>query len=125
MPVGLHQKAAGKVLEISWSGKPAKEDYHRFVPEIGRLIAQHGKPRLLIRLPAFDTWTAAALWEGLASGGQTFRDIERVAVVGEKRWKRLVTALSGPFNAAHIRYFPARNEDKARGWIAGGESLSA
>ena len=61
MSVDLHEEADGKVLVVNLSGKLTKEDYQRFVPEVERLIKQHGTVRLLVQMHDFHGWTAGAV----------------------------------------------------------------
>ena len=59
----LTRKHDGKILEIHVQRKLTKEDYEMFVPEVERLIAQHGKLRILFDMEDFHGWSAGALWK--------------------------------------------------------------
>jgi hypothetical protein len=47
-------------------------------------------------------------------------DIERIAMVGSKKWEREMAALCKPFTKATIRYFDQTDSAEARHWL--GES---
>src|SRR5262245_47306082 len=104
MAVELREEQGGKVLEVRLSGKLAKEDYERFVPEVDRLIKQHGKIRVLCELHDFHGWELGALWEDIKFDVKHFRDIERLAIVGENKWQQGMASFCKPFTSAKIQY---------------------
>ena len=65
MSVEICEEEGGKVLGVILSGKLTKDDYQHFVPEVERLVAQHGKIRILARMHDFHGWTVGALWEDI------------------------------------------------------------
>jgi len=106
-----------KVAAITFTGKLQKADYHRFIPEIDRLIEERGKIRIFLQLVDFRGWSAGALWEDVKFDVRHFDDIERLAVVGEHQWEEGLTHFAKPFTKAEIRYFDRRKIDEARKWI--------
>ena len=48
-----------------------------------------------------------------------FADIERLAMVGEKKWEEWMAKFCRPFTNAEIRYFDQSQAEEARSWIAG------
>jgi hypothetical protein len=120
MAVELHEEDGGKVLVVNLSGKLTKEDYAHFVPEVERLIKDHGKVRMLVRMHDFHGWTMGALWEDIKFDLHHFADIERLAIVGEKRWEAGMAAFCKPFTRAAIRYFDPSKADEALPWIKEG-----
>ena len=119
MTVDLREEAAGKVLAVRLSGKLAKADYERFVPEIERLIKAGGKIRILLELHDFHGWEASALWEDIKFDVKHFRDIERLAVVGESKWEQGMAAFCKPFTTATIKYFDHTKAAEAKTWVEG------
>jgi hypothetical protein len=120
MSVDLHEEAAGKLLIVKLTGKLQKEDYQRFVPEVERLVKEHGKIRMLVEMHDFHGWTMGALWEDVKFDWKHFADIERLALVGESRWQAGMAAFCKPFTRATIRYFDAANVAAAFDWIKEG-----
>ncbi len=106
-----------RVLVVSVSGRLVKEDYERLVPEVERLIREHGKIRILFDMHDLHGWTAAAMWEDTKFGFRHFHDIERLAVVGEKRWQKGMAVFCRPFTKAEVRYFDHAQADEARRWV--------
>jgi hypothetical protein len=113
----LTERQDGKVLEVQVQGKLTKDDYEAFVPEIERLIRQHGKMRVLFYMHDFEGWSAGALWEDTKFDARHFRDIERLALVGETKWQEGMSVFCKPFTTAKVRYFDHSQLAEARQWI--------
>jgi hypothetical protein len=122
MNVELKEDFDGKVLTVRATGKLTREDYHHFAPEIERLIKKHGKIRVLFDMHDFHGWKAAAVWEDMKFDAKHFRDIERLAMVGDKTWEKWMATFCRPFTTAAIRYFDHSEVDEAHKWIE--EALS-
>ena len=120
MSVNLHEEAGGKVLVVNLSGKLTKEDYAHFVPEVERLVKQYGKVRMLVQMHDFHGWTLGALWQDIKFDIKHFSDIERLALVGERKWEAGMATFCKPFTRATIRYFDEANAVAAHDWIAEG-----
>ena len=120
MAIQLREEAGGKVLVVSASGKLTKEDYDHFMPEVERLIKQHGRIRMLFDMHDFHGWKAGALWEDTKFAFKHYSDLERLAVVGEKAWEQGMAAFCRPFTKAELRYFDRSEADKADEWIRAG-----
>lgn len=117
MSVEINEGNDGKILEVRASGKLTKEDYQHFVPEIERLIKAHGKIRVLFEMSDFHGWELSAMWEDIKFDLKHFRDIERLAIVGETKWEKGMAVFCKPFTAATIRYFDHDQAQAARTWI--------
>ena len=117
MALEMRERADGKVLVVRASGKLTEEDYEQFLPEVERLINQHGKIRILFDMHDFHGWSASALWQDIKFDIKHFRDIERLAMVGDKAWEHGMAIFCRPFTTAKIRYFDRRQADQAEAWI--------
>ena len=109
--------ATGKVLHVRVCGKLTKEAYETFTPVVEDLIQEHGKLRMLFEMHDFHGWTAGALWEDLKFDFKHWKDIERLAIVGESKWEAGMAVFCKPFTAATIRYFDHAKLDDAQAWI--------
>lgn len=118
--LNLEKKDGHKILAVRASNKLTKEDYEHFIPEVERLIKQEGKIRLLFEMHDFHGWEAGALWEDIKFDFEHFADIERLAMVGEKKWEEWMATFCKPFTSAQIRYFDHNQAEDARRWIASG-----
>jgi hypothetical protein len=116
--ITLAATEGSNILSVKASGKLTKENYEEFGPKVEALIHQHGKIRVLIELEDFHGWSAGALWEDIKFDVKHFRDIERLALVGEKKWEKGMATFCKPFTTAEVRYFDRAQVDDAREWIA-------
>ncbi len=121
MGLQLREELDGKLLRVNVSDTLTKEDYERFVPEVKRLITEHGKIRVLFDMQEFRGWNAGALWEDIKFSLGHFNDIERLAMVGEKKWQEWMAVFCKPFTTAKIRYFDQGEADQAQEWLVSEE----
>jgi len=87
------------------------------VPEFERLVRQHGKLRVLFDMAGFHGWDASALWEDIKFDVKHFSDIERLAMIGEKKWRHGMAIFCKPFTKATVRYFDHADAPEARKWL--------
>lgn len=118
MPIQLKEENDGKTVVVHVSGKVVKTDYDHFVPEFDRLVGQHGKLRVLFDMTGFHGWTAGAMWEDTKFAMHHFGSIERLAMVGEKKWQQGMTTFCKPFTKATVKYFDHANDTEARKWLS-------
>jgi hypothetical protein len=118
MAIDVKEQDGGRILQVHVMGRLTRDDYARFVPEVERVIGKHGRIRVLFDMRDFHGWTAGALWEDLKFDLKHFRDIERLALVGERRWEQGMAAFCRPFTTAAIRYFDRADADDAHRWVA-------
>jgi hypothetical protein len=114
---GLETISVGRVLEVRVTGKLTKEAYQKFVPAVDAQIKQYGKLRILFIMQDFHGWTAGAMWEDLKFDLKHWKDIERLAIVGDKKWEKGMAAFCKPFTKAQIRYFDVAQLAEAREWL--------
>jgi hypothetical protein len=117
MAVELHEEAGGKVLIVKLTGKLTREDYEHFVPEVERLIGQHGKLRMVVQMHDFHGWTMGALWEDIKFDLKHFTHIERLALIGDRKWEAGMAVFCKPFTTATVRYFDEAQSQEAFTWI--------
>ena len=117
MAVQLVEVAGSRTLEVHVTGKLSKEDYEHFVPRTEELM-KDGKIRILFSMQDFHGWEAGALWEDIKFDLEHFRDIERLALVGNKAWEKGMAVFCKPFTTAKIQYFDQSDLDEARNWLA-------
>ena len=122
MPIGfdeiqLEESPAGKIVTLKFREQLRKEDFEEFVPKIEGLMGKGDQIRVLVELQNFQGWSAGALWEDTKFAARHFKDIERLAVVGDKKWERGVTVFVKPFTAATVRYFDTNDAHRARRWV--------
>jgi SpoIIAA-like len=118
MSLKLAESDGGKVMQVQVSGKLSAEDYKQFVPEFERRLQKDGKIRVLFDMTDFHGWDAGALWEDIKFDLKHFGDIERVAMVGDKKWEKGMSLFCRPFTKAKVRYFDHGQAKEAHTWVA-------
>jgi hypothetical protein len=121
MSLQLSEEKDGRNLLVHASGKLTTEDYEHFVPEVDRLIKQHGKVNILFGLHDFHGWKAGALWADTKFAMTHYSGIARLALVGEKAWHKGMATFCKPFTRAEVRYFDKDDEEKALAWLREGQ----
>ena len=106
------------VLGFKMSGKLHDDDYKTFVPLVDNAIAKDGKVRILAQFHDFHGWDAHALWDDIKFSTTHCTKIDRIALVGEKKWEQWMAKVCKPFTMAKIEYFDAADVDKAKAWLA-------
>jgi len=124
MAIKLNEYEGGKLLEVKVSGKVHREDYPRFIPEFESHVRDHGKVHVLFDMLDFHGWDMGALWEDIKFDVKHFKDIDRLAMVGDKKWEELMATVCKPFTTAKIRYFDKDHKADARAWLDEGVTES-
>jgi hypothetical protein len=82
-------------------------------------MKREGKIKILVLLEDFLGWERGADWEDVNFQGEHDRDIEKIAIIGDEKWRNLVLAFTGkPFRPVEIEYFTPSQLEQARAWIA-------
>lgn len=68
----------------------------------------------------FQGWSDFTHWEEVKIDLSHPRSVERVALAGNKAWKRGMAAFCRPFASAEVRYFVFADAARACDWIAEG-----
>lgn len=116
----ITESMKGRLIEITVSGRLTKEVYAEFIPLAEEAIREYGKIRILFVMLGFQGWNASAMWEDLKFELKHFRDIERLAIVGETKWQKGMAMFCKPFTMAEVKYFEHGEFDDAREWLEEG-----
>ena len=117
MAIELHGDSTTKLLEVKVSGKLSKEDYEELEPLVDELI-ELGKIKILFVMHDFHGWDLGAIWEDTKFATKHCRDIEKLAMIGEKTWEKWMAAICKPFTMSKVKYFDAGEDEAARQWLA-------
>ncbi len=117
MTVSMFYDEDRRFLDVGITQKLESADYEVLVPEFERLLGEHGRLRLVVRLHDFHGWTGGGLWEDLKFDMKHFGDVERLAIVGESRWQEGMAVFCKPFTSARVKYFDHDKLDEAVAWV--------
>ncbi len=107
-----HQQ--GSFIELVASGKVDRSDYASVAPQLEE-AASSGNMRSLIQLKDFEGWTTGGLIEEFKFDAEHRDDLEKTAIVGDRKWERWATRLSRPFFSGKMRFF--EDAAQARRWV--------
>ena len=125
MSIQFNEENGGKILVIHLSGKLVKADYPDFVAKFEQLVRQQGQLRVLFDMTDFHGWDVGAAWEDIKFDMKHFADIERLAMVGDKKWQYGMSMFFKPFTKAGTRYFGRADITEARKWLDESAASSA
>jgi hypothetical protein len=117
MPIQLSEESGGKVLVVRAIGKLVKADYPPFVAEFERRVQKPQKQHVLFDMTGLQGWDAGAAWEDLKFDVKHFADIDRLAMIGDKKWQHGMAIFFKPFTKAATRYFDGTESAEARKWL--------
>lgn len=80
-------------------------------------IRAEGKIRLLFELRSQPYGDFSAVWEDLKFDFSHSRDLERVAVIGDRRLEKAAVKVFDAVTPAECRYFERGDEERAWNWI--------
>ena len=95
------------------------------VAELGQIqavaleaIKRSGRIKGLVILENFHGWKQEGGWGDIAFLTAHDKDIAKIAVVGDEKWKDLICAfLAKGFRQAAVEYFPPADLARARAWL--------
>jgi hypothetical protein len=105
------------ILFTTSSGTLDKNDYDTLLPIVENKILKYGKVRWYFEMDHFDGWKLDAFWKDIKFDVRHFKDFEKVAMVGDKRWQEWMVRSIKPFIPAEIKYFNLSEKDLAEQWI--------
>jgi len=92
-------------------------NYEAFLPDVEENIRNHESIRILLELDDFHGWNFSAGWEDLKFGLRHYRDLQRLGIVGDHSWERVMASAFKPFTRGEVRYFERAEMDAAYKWI--------
>jgi hypothetical protein len=107
--------SAGRNLGYRISGDVTREDYDVLRPQTEAAINDFGSVNLLCDLTAFK-WEKIGAWKADLEFGHEFRKkIDKLAIVGDHRYERLIADVAHPLYANESKYFT--DLDEAWAWF--------
>lgn len=84
----------------------------------GEMIAQGKKPRCLIVAEDFQGWDKRDDWNDIGFFMAHADDIEKMAIVGDERWKDDVFLFAGKgLRTTEVEFFPSSALKEAEAWV--------
>ena len=106
------------LLTVKIAGKLKKSELERAQASTLEVIREHGKVRILVIATGFLGWERQDDWNDVSFPAKVGKQIEKIAIVGERRWEDLVLAFMGKgFRPTAIEYFDTGELARARAWV--------
>lgn len=109
---------AGDTLTVKIGGKLAQSELNAVQKSAAEIMEKEGKKHLLVVAEGFEGWGTGD-WDDLS--GQIAMDpyIDRMAIVGDERWKDLALMFAGQgIRHIAIEYFSTAELADAGEWLA-------
>jgi len=108
------------VLTIRISGKLRHSELATAQKNAAEMLKKKGGSRVLVLAEKFEGWEKAGDWGDLSGQQQLDAQIDRMAIVGEKRWEDVALLFTGKgIRHIEIEYFSPTDLIKARSWLSG------
>jgi hypothetical protein len=117
MPAEIVELVDG-IVTLNISGKLTQAELGAAQQALSDIIREQGKVRILARAEQFAGWERDK-WDDFSFQAEHDDDIEKIAIVGEEKWKQLTLVFTAQgLRKFPIRYFATPELDKARGWLS-------
>ena len=114
MPIEFFVKDENIAL-IRVTGRLEKTEFDEAQREIAALIQARGKVKLLIITQDFEGWEKSEEWQDTSSENPNDPFIEKIAIVGDPKWKDLILLFSlKDMRSVPIEFFNEDSEVKAQ-----------
>jgi hypothetical protein len=118
MPIAMHHES-DNTYRLDISGVLERAEFKRCEAELSTELDRVGSARLLCVLKEFEGWQRDEDWNNLAFYVKRGDAIERIAVVGEERWRDLTMMFaSADLRKAPVEFFPEHDIARARAWLS-------
>lgn len=104
------------------SGRVTSEDYDVLLPVLDTAISAHGKISLLAQMGDLKGWADLdAAKADFKLGTQQYRQVEKAAFIGDKKWQEWIVKILDPFTRrTDERFFTSEQLDEAWQWVQEG-----
>jgi len=122
MPASI-QHESGNLFRVRISGVLLQAELNDVQAVAVREIARLGAIKLLFVLEQFGGWERDTDWGDLAFYETHDKDIEKIAILGDAKWRDHGLAFAGAgIRKAAVRYFSPAETAQARAWLLEADS---
>jgi hypothetical protein len=118
MPILIHHET-GNTYRLDISGVLTRAEFARSEDELKTELSRVGSVRLLCVLKGFQGWDSGADWANLGFYTRHGNAIDRIAIVGDERWRDLsLMFASADLRKGPVEFFTEDAIDQARTWLS-------
>lgn len=117
MPIELHHER-DNVFRVELRAKLRRSEFDHCQDLVLHEASRLGPVRLLFVLDGFDGWDSQDNWRDLSFFVRHGDAIERIAIVGDERWRDLALMFAAAdLRKAPVEYFNEKDVAAARSWL--------
>ena len=110
-------QSTGNVLGYKAIGKLTEDDYATLTADVEELLQQVSSINLLLDLESL-TGEKLKAWDDDLKFGRNYRDkIDKMAMVGNKKWQERLASIADHFYAREAKFFPTTDREVAWDWV--------
>jgi hypothetical protein len=118
MPIRMTHEGA-KVFRIDVRGTLLKKDFDGVQLALAEEISRIGPVRVLFVLSGFEGWEPGADWNDLTFFVKHGDSIDRMAIVGDDRWRGEALMFAGAdLRKGPVEFFSSQAAADARAWLS-------
>lgn len=111
------EESSDNVMGFRVTGFIKRKDYRAIDSEMDRLLEEYENIKLLLQFDNF-LWEFMTAWGKDAGFGMKYgAKIDKLAIVGERKWQEAMAKLSAPIFGKESKFFHAENIDSAWEWL--------
>jgi hypothetical protein len=113
------QHEDGNICRVEIRGTLQNAEFEGCQAALAAEIQRLGPVRLLVLISEFEGWAPSAGWNDLSFYVKHGDAIERIAIVGDEKWRghALIFSAAG-LRRAPVEFFPAQDLAAARAWLS-------
>jgi hypothetical protein len=118
MPISMHHEH-DNVYRMEIRGTLTKKELDQCQDALVGEMSRIGKVRLLFVLVGFEGWETSPAWNDLTFYVKHGDTIERIAIVGDERWRgEALMFAAADLRKAPVEFFPDGALAAARAWLS-------
>ena len=110
-------ESSGNVVGYKCVGKLTTSDFEKLEPEVKALVNKEGNIRILFDMAGYKGETAKGWIADFKFGREFHGKIEKIAVVGDTTWEKVLTQLAKLIYARDSKFFHSADIIKAWAWL--------
>ena len=116
-------KSSETCIGFKVSGKVTVEDYDVLLPKLDEAISAYGEINLVVVMGDFEGWAGLdAAKADFKLGTRQYRQVEKAAFVGDKKWQEWMVKIMDPFTRrTDERFFDLDHLEDTWQWAQEGE----
>ena len=110
---------SGNVVRLEIGGRLTRAEFARSEADLARQLEHTHTAKLLCIVHGFEGWESRSDWNDLSFYMKHGDAIERIAIVGDERWRsELLMFAAADLRRAPVEFFAEHDVAAARSWLS-------